>query len=669
MWNQGNVGCFFMGIAPFRTLRAFAFVRVRVKYGKKTTPWLVRWGEMPIFALIHSFEIYMIKEFFALLKRYMKPYRKYLTWAVILNFLSQWLNVFSFMALVPILNILFKIDTTKYEYIPMDIHNLNKDVLVNNGYYFINHVIDLYGAFVTLIFMGLILIVMTLLKTSGYFASAAVMVPLRTGIVRDIRIEVYNKVLKLPLSFFSEERKGDIIARMSADVSVVENSLTSSLDMLIRNPIALVVCFITLFTVSWQLTLFVIIILPLAGWVMGSISRKLKSQSVAAQGQWGDIMSQLDETLGGLRIIKAFIAERKMSERFAKINNGFRDAMNAMVIRQSSAHPMSEFLGTCVIVIVLWFGGALILNQYSPIDAAMFIFYLVILYSIINPLKEFSKAFYNIPLGLASMERIDMILKAENHIKEPEKPLPLTAFEHELEFRDVSFSYIEGRQVLKHVNLKVQKGKTVALVGQSGSGKSTMVDLVPRYHDVGEGALFIDGKNVKDVSISALRSLIGNVNQEAILFNDTFYNNITFGVENATMDQVIEAAKIANAHDFIMESEKGYDTMIGDRGGRLSGGQRQRVSIARAILKNPPILILDEATSALDTESERLVQEALERLMKSRTTIAIAHRLSTIKNADEICVLYEGEIVERGTHEELIALNGYYKKLNDMQSL
>ena len=630
---------------------------------------MVTWREMPTFAPIHSFEIYMIKEFFSLLKRYMRPYCKYLTWAVILNFLSQWLNVFSFAALVPILNILFKIDTTKYEYMPMDIHHLDKDVLVNNGYYFINYIIEQNGAFVTLIFMGLILIVMTLLKTTGYFASAAVMVPLRTGIVRDIRIEVYNKVLKLPLSFFSEERKGDIIARMSADVSVVENSLTSSLDMLIRNPIALVVCFITLFTVSWQLTLFVLVILPLAGWVMGSVSRKLKSQSVVAQGQWGDIMSQLDETLGGLRIIKAFIAERKMSERFAKINNGFRDAMNAMVIRQSSAHPMSEFLGTCVIVIVLWFGGALILNQYSPIDAAMFIFYLVILYSIINPLKEFSKAFYNIPLGLASMERIDMILKAENHIKEPEKPLPLTAFEHELEFRDVSFSYIEGRQVLKHVNLKVQKGKTVALVGQSGSGKSTMVDLVPRYHDVGEGALLIDGKNVKDVSIPALRSLIGNVNQEAILFNDTFYNNITFGVENATMEQVVEAAKIANAHDFIMESEKGYDTMIGDRGGRLSGGQRQRVSIARAILKNPPILILDEATSALDTESERLVQEALERLMKSRTTIAIAHRLSTIKNADEICVLYEGEIVERGTHEELIALNGYYKKLNDMQSL
>ena len=596
----------------------------------------------------------MIKQFFSLLKRYMKPYRKYLTWAVILNFLSQWLNVFSFGAIVPILNILFKTDTTKYEYMPMDIHHLDKDVIINNGYYFINYIIDQNGAFFTLVMMGLLLIFMTLLKTAGYFASSAVMVPLRTGIVRDIRIEVYNKVLKLPLSFFSEERKGDIIARMSADVSAVENSITSSIDMLIRNPITLIVCFITLFTISWQLTLFVLIVLPFAGWLMGIISRKLKSQSVVAQAQWGDIMAQLDETLGGLRIIKAFIAEHKMSQRFAKINNEFRNAMNEMVIRQSSAHPMSEFLGTCVIVIVLWFGGSLILNSYSMIDASFFIYYMIILYSIINPLKEFSRAFYNIPLGLASMDRIDMILKAENPIKEPQHPKPLKDFEKELEFRDVSFSYIPGRPVLKHINLKVPKGKTIALVGQSGSGKSTMVDLVPRYHDINEGELLIDGKNVKDVSISALRSLIGNVNQEAILFNDTFYNNITFGVENATMEQVIEAAKIANAHDFIMESEKGYDTMIGDRGGRLSGGQRQRVSIARAILKNPPILILDEATSALDTESERLVQEALER---------------TIKNADEICVLFEGEIVERGTHEELIALNGYYKKLNDMQSL
>ena len=615
-------------------------------------------------------QIIMLKQFFTLLGRYIKPYRKYITWAVILNFVSQWLNVFSFAAIIPILNILFKIDKEIYQYQEWDWNNLDKDVIVNNAYWWINSFINEHGAFLTLVMLGGLLIFMTLLKTTGYFASSAVMVPLRTGIVRDIRIEVYNKVLKLPLSFFSEERKGDIIARMSADVTAVENSLTSSIDMLLRNPIALIIYFCTLFTISWQMTLFVIIVLPLAGWVMGIVSRKLKRQSLTAQAQWGDIMSQLDETLGGLRVIKAFIAERKMSARFVKINNEFRDAVNTMVIRQSSAHPMSEFLGTCVIVIVLWFGGSLILNKtYAPMDAATFIFYMVILYSIINPLKEFAKAFYNVPLGLASMDRIDMILKAENPIKDPVKPLPLKGFEQQIEFRNVSFSYIPDRPVLKHINLVIPKGKTIALVGQSGSGKSTMVDLVPRYHDVKEGELLIDGKNVKDVSIQSLRTLIGNVNQEAILFNDTFYNNITFGVENATMEQVIEAAKIANAHDFIMETEKGYDTMIGDRGGRLSGGQRQRVSIARAILKNPPILILDEATSALDTESERLVQEALERLMKSRTTIAIAHRLSTIKNADEICVLYEGEIVERGTHEELIALNGYYKKLNDMQSL
>ena len=612
----------------------------------------------------------MLKQFFTLMKRYIEPYRKYLVGSLILNFLSQWLNVFSFLAIIPILNILFKIDTKVYEYQPMDLAHLNKDVLMNNASYWINQIVESHGAFVVLIVMGCILILATLLKTVGYFASSAIMVPLRTGIVRDIRIQVYAKVLNLPLSFFSEERKGDIIARMSADVTAVENSLTSSIDMLIRNPIALVVCFITLFSVSWQMTLFVIVILPLAGWVMGVVSRKLKRQSATAQSQWGDIMSQLDETLGGLRVIKAFIAESKMLARFTKTNNDFRDAMNEMVIRQSSAHPMSEFLGTCVIIIVLWFGGALILNSsYAPMDAATFIFYLVILYSIINPLKEFSKAFYNIPLGLASMDRIDMILKAESHIKDPVNPLPLDSFEDKLSFKNVSFSYVEGRPVLKHINLEVAKGKTIALVGQSGSGKSTLVDLIPRYHNVEEGELLIDGKNVNAVSIHSLRSLIGNVNQEAILFNDSFYNNITFGVENATMDQVIEAAKIANAHDFIMETEKGYDTMIGDRGGRLSGGKRQRVSIARAILKNPPILILDEATSALDTESERLVQEALERLMKSRTTIAIAHRLSTIKNADEICVLYEGEIVERGKHAELIALNGYYKKLNDMQSL
>ena len=510
-----------------------------------------------------------------------------------------------------------------------------------------------HGAFLTLVYMGLALIIMTGLKTLGYFASSAVMIPLRTGVV---------------LSFFSDERKGDIIARMSSDVGAVENSITSSIDMLIRQPIAIIVCFATMITVSWQLTLFVLIVAPIAGWIMGAVSRKLKSQSATVQNQWGDLLAQLDETLGGLRIIKAFIAEHKMLQRFTDINDRYRSNVNAMAIRQSAAHPMSEFLGTIIIVVVLWFGGYLILSESNLIDASTFIFYMVILYSVINPIKELSKATYQIPVGLASMDRIDFILKADNPIKEPAEPQPIT-FDKDIELRNVSFSYTEGRPVLKNINLKVPKGKTIALVGQSGSGKSTLVDLIPRYHDVNEGEVLIDGKNIKSVRISELRTLIGNVNQEAILFNDTFYNNITFGVENATMEQVIEAAKIANAHEFIMESEHGYDTMIGDRGGRLSGGQRQRVSIARAILKNPPILILDEATSALDTESERLVQEALERLMKSRTTIAIAHRLSTIKNADEIYVLYEGEIVECGQHDELIAKNGYYKRLYDMQQL
>lgn len=611
----------------------------------------------------------MLKQFFSIMARYLRPYRKYLAWSVVLNFVSQWMNVFSFMVLIPILNILFKIDKQVYEYQPVDWHHIHKDVLVNNAYAWIQELITSHGAFLTLVYMGVALIVMTGLKTFGYFVSSAVMVPLRTGVVRDIRIEVYEKVLKLPLSFFSEERKGDIIARMSADVQVVENSITSSIDMLIRQPIAIIVCFFTLFTVSWQLTVFVIVVAPLAGWIMGAVSRKLKSQSSTVQGQWGDIIAQLDETLGGLRIIKAFIAEHKMLKRFIFVNNEFRKGMNEMVIRQNAAHPMSEFLGTIIIVIVLWFGGFLILSESDLIDASTFIFYMVILYSVINPLKELSRATYQVPLGLASMDRIDFILKAENPIKELPNPQPLDSFNDKVELQDVSFHYVEGRDVLKNINLTVQKGKTIALVGQSGSGKSTLVDLIPRYHDVCEGRILIDGKDVRDVGISNLRQLIGNVNQEAILFNDTFYNNITFGVENATMEQVIEAAKIANAHDFIMESENGYDTMIGDRGGRLSGGQRQRVSIARAILKNPPLLILDEATSALDTESERLVQEALERLMKSRTTIAIAHRLSTIKNADEIYVMYEGEIVERGQHDELIDKNGYYKRLYDMQQL
>ena len=610
----------------------------------------------------------MLKQFFSVMSRYLRPYRKYLGWSVVLNFLSQWMNVFSFAVLIPILNILFKIDTQVYTYKEWTWDTLDKDIVVNNAYAWVQELIAAHGAFMTLVYMGLALIIMTGLKTLGYFASSAVMIPLRTGVVRDIRIEVYEKVLKLPLSFFSDERKGDIIARMSSDVGAVENSITSSIDMLIRQPIAIIVCFATMITVSWQLTLFVLIVAPIAGWIMGAVSRKLKSQSATVQNQWGDLLAQLDETLGGLRIIKAFIAEHKMLQRFTDINDRYRSNVNAMAIRQSAAHPMSEFLGTIIIVVVLWFGGYLILSESNLIDASTFIFYMVILYSVINPIKELSKATYQIPVGLASMDRIDFILKADNPIKEPAEPQPIT-FDKDIELRNVSFSYTEGRPVLKNINLKVPKGKTIALVGQSGSGKSTLVDLIPRYHDVNEGEVLIDGKNIKSVRISELRTLIGNVNQEAILFNDTFYNNITFGVENATMEQVIEAAKIANAHEFIMESEHGYDTMIGDRGGRLSGGQRQRVSIARAILKNPPILILDEATSALDTESERLVQEALERLMKSRTTIAIAHRLSTIKNADEIYVLYEGEIVECGQHDELIAKNGYYKRLYDMQQL
>ena len=614
----------------------------------------------------------MIKQFFQVIGRYIRPYKKLLAWSVILNFLSQWLNIFSFAALVPILQILFQIDQQVYTFQEWQWNGIDdfKDIAINNAYYYVTSLINDRGAFYTLMLMGIILIVMTAIKTAAYFASSAVMVPFRTGIVKDIRLEVYNKVLHLPLSFFSEERKGDITARMSADIQVVETALTSSVDMLIKSPIAIFVCFFSMFLLSWKLTIFVILFIPIAGWVMGSVSRKLKRKSKTVQDQWGEIMTELDETLGGLRVIKAFLAENKMMERFTKTNTMYRGSMNSMAIRQSSAHPMSEFMGTVLIVVVLWFGGWLILDGTSTIDAAMFIYYLVILYSVINPLKEFSKAFYNVPQGLASMDRIDMILKAENHITDPADPKPLTGFEQQIEFRNVSFHYQNSDTlVLKNINLTVPKGKTIALVGQSGSGKSTLVDLVPRYHDVIDGQILVDGKDVRAVRISELRALIGNVNQEAILFNDTIFNNITFGKTDATMEEVEAAARIANAHEFIMETEHGYDTMIGDRGGRLSGGQRQRLSIARAILKNPPILILDEATSALDTESERLVQEALERLMKSRTTIAIAHRLSTIKNADEICVMHEGEIVERGTHEELIALGGYYKKLNDMQTL
>lgn len=608
-----------------------------------------------------------MREFIKVLRRFVPPYKKYLMLTILFNILTALLNIFSFSLIIPILQILFKLDNSVYEYMEYGAGVDMKDWLVNNFYYYVTGLISSYGASITLLFLGLFLIVMTFLKTGCYFLSSACIVPMRTGIVRDLRVTLFDKILSLPLSFFSNERKGDIVARISGDVQEVENSIMSSLDMLFKNPILIISYFATLVAVSWQLTLFTIIVLPFMGWIMGKIGRQLKRSSLEAQNKWSDIMSEVDETLGGLRVIMAFNAQDKIRGRFVATNNSYRDIVGRVSMRQQLAHPVSEFLGTVLIVAVLWFGGTLILNERSMVDASSFIFYLVILYSLINPLKEFTKAGYNIPKGLASMERVDKILKAANDMVEKENPVKLTAFDDKIEFRGVSFSY-GTRRVLNDINLTIRKGQTIALVGQSGSGKSTLVDLIPRFRDVDEGSVTIDGIDVRDAAINDLRSLMGNVNQEAILFNDTFFNNIAFGVKDATMDDVVEAAKIANAHDFIMETEDGYQTYIGDRGGKLSGGQRQRISIARAILKNPPILILDEATSALDTESERMVQDALEKLMKSRTTIAIAHRLSTIRNADEICVMSEGRIVERGRHEDLIALNGYYKRLCDMQT-
>ncbi|MBQ9287151.1 MAG: ABC transporter ATP-binding protein [Bacteroidaceae bacterium] len=612
-----------------------------------------------------------MKQFLKVLRRFVPPYKKYLFLTVFFNLLSALLNIFSFTLIIPILQILFKIeDGAQYAYVPWTGFGNIKDFAVNNFYYYVNQLIENVGPSTTLLILGLFLAFMTALKTGAYFLSSATIIPIRTGVVRDIRNQLYHKILSLPMGFFSDERKGDIITRMSGDVQEVENSIMSSLDMLIKNPILIIVYFTTLMVVSWQLTVFTLISVPLMGWIMGVVGKQLKRKSLTAQALWSNTMSILEETLGGLRIIKAFNAEEKMESKFKNTNEDYRNTITRVNTRQQMAHPMSEFLGTLLIVIVLWYGGTLILNGKGSIQAPDFIYYLVILYSIINPLKEFSKASYNIPKGLASMERIDKILKAENNIPAPIHPkhIDLKQTPSLIEFKDVSFKY-DQKWVLRHINLTIEKGKTIALVGQSGSGKSTMVDLIPRFYDVTEGELLIAGTNVREVEFHELRELMGNVNQEAILFNDSFYNNIIFGVKNATKEQVIEAAKIANAHDFIMETEQGYDTVIGDRGNKLSGGQRQRISIARAILKNPSILILDEATSALDTESERLVQDALEKLMKSRTTIAIAHRLSTIRNADEICVLHDGQIVERGKHEELLALNGYYKKLCDMQSV
>ena len=611
-----------------------------------------------------------MREFLQVLRRFVPPYKKYLAWSVFFNILSAVLNIFSFMTLIPILQILFNTkDVTPVEkLITWDsVHGVESmvDMLTNNVNYYIQHYIASAGAANTLLVIGLFLALMTLLKTAAYFFSSATIIPIRTGVVRDIRNQLYQKINALSLSFFSEERKGDIIARMSGDVQEIEGSIMSSLDMLFKNPVLIISYFIALVITSWQLTIFTIIFVPIFGWFMGFVGRKLKAQSIEAQGLWSDTMSMVEETLGGLRIIKAFCAEGLMNKRFDDINSNFRKQVMRVNIRQQLAHPMSEFLGTVMIIIVLWVGGILVLN-YNTLTGPKFIYYLVMLYSIINPLKEFSKASYNIPKGLASMERVDKILKAEISIKEQEHPVHIAGFEYAIEFRHVWFKY-DHRWVLRDINLIIPKGKMVALVGQSGSGKSTLVDLIPRYYDVQEGEVLIDGINVKDLGVHDLRQLSGNVNQEAILFNDTFANNIKFGAQQATPDDIERAAKIANAYDFIMETEHGFDTNIGDRGGRLSGGQRQRVSIARAILKNPPILILDEATSALDTESERLVQDALTHLMKTRTTVAVAHRLSTIRNADEICVLHEGHIVERGTHEVLLAQNGYYKKLHDMQ--
>lgn len=610
-----------------------------------------------------------MKEFLQVIRRFVGPYKQYLAGSVILNILSAVFNIFSFTLIIPILKMIFNLESEVYTSIPWDSGASFKEMLLNNIYYYMSSLITTFGPSMTLLLLGLFLGVMTALKTGCYFGSSAVMIPMRTGIVRDIRVQVYNKVLSLPLGFFSQERKGDIIARMSGDVNEVENSITSSLDMLIKNPILILFYFGTLLFTSWQLTLFTLLVVPAMAWGMGALGKRLKRDSLEAQDKWSDTMSQVEETLSGLRIIKAFNAEEKMKRRFRRTADEHKRLVNKVAIRQASAHPVSEFLGTIMIMIVLWFGGTLILNGNDAFDAPTFIFYMVILYSVLQPIKDLSRASYNIPRGLASMERVDKILKAENNIKEIAAPVQVTGFNDKIEVKNVFFSYNGEKEVLEDINVTIPKGKTIALVGQSGSGKSTLVDLIPRYHDVESGSICIDGVDIRNLSIHGLRSLIGNVNQEAILFNDTIFNNIAFGVENATMEQVVAAAKIANAHDFIMEKEKGYETNIGDGGRMLSGGQRQRISIARAILKNPPILILDEATSALDTESEKLVQEALDRLMSSRTTIAIAHRLSTIKNADEICVMQDGRIVERGRHEELIKLNGYYKKLNDMQQL
>ena len=609
-----------------------------------------------------------MKEFWQILKRYVKPYRGYLGGSVILNILSGLFNVFSFSLLIPILQILFNVGENSYKFIPWH-QGMPFNEITNNVYWYISQYVDAWGPARVLLILCLVFCAIVLVKTTCYFGAAAIMVPIRTGIVKDLRTQIYNKIIVLPLGFFSQERKGDILARISGDVQEVENSVTSTLEMLIKNPILIIIYLAVLFRMSWKLTLFTIVFAPIMISIMSMIGRRLRATSIEAQQYWSDTVSQVEETLGGLRIIKAFLAEKKMRNRFDDITDKMRAKNSQVAVRQSMAHPVSEFLGSAMIAIVLWFGGTLILGDNAIIDAPSFMAYMAILYSVIQPIKDLSKAAYSIPKGLASMERIDMILDAEDSIKEPEHPVSLKGFNDRISFNDVSFTYEDGREVLHHVCLDIPKGRNIAIVGASGAGKSTLVDLIPRFYDPCGGSISIDGIDIRNVLTRDLRSLMGNVNQDPILFNDTIFNNIAFGIENATQEQVEAAARIANAHDFIMEKEEGYQTNIGDRGVKLSGGQRQRISIARAILKNPPILILDEATASLDTESERLVQEALDKLMCNRTTISIAHRLSTVRNADEIIVMDAGRIVERGRHEELIALNGYYKRLYEMQAL
>ncbi|MBP3349147.1 MAG: ABC transporter ATP-binding protein [Bacteroidaceae bacterium] len=607
-----------------------------------------------------------MKEFISILRRFVPPYKHYLALNIFFNILASLLTLFSFATIMPILEMLFKTGNVgEYTYMAWDMSNI-KDVAINNFYYITAQAIEHYGASITILFLGIFLTVTTALKTGSAYLSSFFLIPLRNGVVRDIRAHVHDKVLSLPIGFFTNERKGDIMARMTGDTAEVETSIMSSLEMIFKDPIMIIVCLTMMFLISWQLTLFVLILLPTAGLLMGRVGRSLKRKSTDLQSCWGFIMSSIEETLGGMRIIKAFNAEGKIATRFNGILNNYFNLGTRVARRQALAHPMSEFLGTATIVIVLWFGGSLILSGSSTIDAAQFIYFLVIFYSIINPVKDLSKGMYAVQRGLAAMERVDKLLSTPNPIQDPEKPAQLTALNEGIEYRNVSFKY-SNDYVLRNISLNIKRGQTVALVGQSGSGKTTLADLLPRFYDVNEGGIFIDGINIKDVKVHDLRNLMGNVNQEAILFNDTFFNNIAFGVKDATLEQVMEAARIANAHNFIMETPDGYNTNIGDRGCLLSGGQRQRISIARAILKNPPILILDEATSALDTESERLVQEALEKLMRNRTTLVVAHRLSTIRNADLICVVHEGRIVEQGKHDELVAKDGYYKHLVDMQ--